>query len=166
MLVGLAGFPAIWSNLVATALGTVPSFELNRRWVWSQCGPRSLGRQALPYCTLSFAGLVLSTLAVHFAADATVSSTRLVHTAAVELGNFGSYGLLWACSFCFATASCSGSADPGRQHGPGPYPWAYPRLKLPRPPTRYSPVRAQHHRQSNAAIGISRPNPLLANQRP
>ena len=24
-----------WANLLATAAGTVPSFELNRRWVWA-----------------------------------------------------------------------------------------------------------------------------------
>jgi putative flippase GtrA len=113
VLVGLAGFPAIWSNLVATALGTVPSFELNRRWVWSQGGPRSLGRQALPYCTLSFAGLVLSTLAVHFAADATASSTPLVHTAAVELANFGSYGLLWALQFLLCDRVLFRAGRPG-----------------------------------------------------
>ena len=30
VLVGLASFPAIWANVIATSLATVPSFELNR----------------------------------------------------------------------------------------------------------------------------------------
>ena len=84
-----AGWPAVAANLVATAVGTIPSFELNRRWVWGRGRRRSLTRQVLPYCLLSLAGLVLSTLAVHVAADATVGAGRLVHTAAVETANVG-----------------------------------------------------------------------------
>jgi putative flippase GtrA len=99
VLVGVLGFPALWSNVIAIAIGTVPSFELNRRWVWSQSTRRSLLRQALPYCLLSFAGLILSSIAVHVAADATANATRLAHTAAVESANFGAYGVLWLFQF-------------------------------------------------------------------
>jgi putative flippase GtrA len=99
LLVGVFGFPPLWSNVIAIAIGTVPSFELNRRWVWSQNSRRSLLRQALPYCLLSFSGLILSSIAVHVAADATNHSTRLVHTAAVEFANFGAYGVLWLFQF-------------------------------------------------------------------
>jgi putative flippase GtrA len=95
----LLGWPAVLANVVATAVGTVPSFELNRRWVWAQDGRRSLIGQVLPFCLLSFAGLVLSTVAVHIAADATVGSTRLVRTAAVESANVGTYGVLWLVQF-------------------------------------------------------------------
>src|SRR5438270_2291653 len=62
LLVGVAGAPAGWANVAATALGTVPSFELNRRWVWSARGRRSLLRQVAPFAALSLAGLGLSTL--------------------------------------------------------------------------------------------------------
>jgi putative flippase GtrA len=99
LLVGVLDYSPTWSNIVATAVGTVPSFELNRRWVWSQAGPRSLLRQVLPFCLLSFAGLVLSTLSVHVAADATAGATRVIQTSAIELANFGSYGLLWVGQF-------------------------------------------------------------------
>jgi putative flippase GtrA len=99
ILVGLASFPAIWANVIATSLATVPSFELNRRWVWAQDGRRSLLRQAVPYFLLSFAGLVISTFAVHLASGATSASTRLVHTAAVEMANVGAYGALWVIQF-------------------------------------------------------------------
>jgi putative flippase GtrA len=99
LLVGVLNFSPTWSNIISTAVGTVPSFELNRRWVWSQAGPRSLLRQVLPFCALSFAGLVLSTLSVHVAADATATASRAVHTFAVELANLGSYGALWVLQF-------------------------------------------------------------------
>jgi putative flippase GtrA len=77
----------------------VPSFELNRRWVWAQDGQRSLLRQAAPYFLLSFVGLVLSTLAVHMASAATSDATRLFHTAAVEMANVAAYGVLWIIQF-------------------------------------------------------------------
>ena len=99
LLVGVFDYSAIWSNLIATGIGTVPSFELNRRWVWSAAGPRSLIRQVLPFCALSFTGLVLSTISVHLAAEATATASRPIHTFAVEVANFGSYGLLWLAQF-------------------------------------------------------------------
>jgi putative flippase GtrA len=99
VLVGLLSFPAIWANVIATSIATVPSFELNRRWVWAQRGQRSLLRQATPYFLLSFTGLVLSTFAVHLASDATSATSRLLHTAAVEMANVAAYGALWIIQF-------------------------------------------------------------------
>jgi putative flippase GtrA len=99
ILVGGFSFPAIWANVIATAIGTVPTFELNRRWVWAHDGQRSIRRQAIPYAICSFAGLVVSTIAVHFAASATRHSTSFTHTVAVELAAIGSYGALWLVQF-------------------------------------------------------------------
>jgi putative flippase GtrA len=118
VLVGVWGFSAVWSNVIATAIGTIPSFELNRRWVWSQRNPRSILRQALPYCTLSFIGLIVSSISVRVAAGATANSSRLIHTVAVECANVGAYGALWLFQFVLcdrvlftAPAGASG-ADP------------------------------------------------------
>src|SRR5690349_367130 len=58
----------VWANIAATAAGTVPSFELNRRWVWGKQGRRSLHGEVLPFVFLTALGLALSTLSVHFAA--------------------------------------------------------------------------------------------------
>jgi putative flippase GtrA len=99
LLVGLAAFPAIWANVIATSVGTVPSFELNRRWVWAQRGRRSLVRQVVPFVLLSFAGLIISTIAVHMASTAASNASRLVHTVAVEMANVGAYGVLWILQF-------------------------------------------------------------------
>jgi putative flippase GtrA len=122
VLVGLESFPAIWSNVIATAIGTIPSFELNRRWVWGQGGQRSVSRQAVPYILLSFAGLVISTVAVHLASDATIGSTRLVHTIAVELANISAYGALWIVQFVLCDRVLFRSApdlvDDRRTQGP------------------------------------------------
>ena len=99
VLVGVFGVDAVVANVVATAVGTVPSFELNRRWVWADRTRRSVFRQVTPFCTLSFAGLVVSTLAVHAASARTIGWSRGWHTLAVEAANVSAYGALWVVQF-------------------------------------------------------------------
>src|SRR5277367_646309 len=99
VLVGLFGVNAVLANVLATAVGTVPSFELNRRWVWFDQSQRSVLRQVTPFCTLSFAGLVLSTLTVRFVSARTVDLSRGWHTLAVEAANVSAYGALWVVQF-------------------------------------------------------------------
>jgi putative flippase GtrA len=101
ILVWVAELPAGWANVVATAVGTIPSFELNRRWVWGKKGDRSLTGEVVPFVVLSFAGLLLSTLAVHVAAvwasgHGWAPATR---TGLVELAQVGGYGSLWVLQF-------------------------------------------------------------------
>jgi putative flippase GtrA len=99
VLVGVLSVTAIWANIIATAVGTIPSFELNRRWVWSRGDRREVLLQVLPYCMLSFSGLLVSSIAVHLASDATGGTTRLVHTGAVEFANLAAFGVLWLIQF-------------------------------------------------------------------
>ena len=48
---------------------------------------------------LSMAGLVLSTVAVHVAAELAGRSSRGAHTAVVEAASVGTYGVLWLAQF-------------------------------------------------------------------
>ena len=90
-----------WANVVATGIGTVPSFELNRRWVWSKHTRRSVFREVVPFCALSFCGLGLSTLMVSLAASWSTSAglgsgaTALISQAA----NLATFGALWVVQF-------------------------------------------------------------------
>ena len=99
VLVGVADVSAVTANLIATAVGTVPSFELNRRWVWSRRDKRSVGGEVVPFCALSFAGLLVSTLTVRAASALAAHSGQLVHTGAVEVANLCAYGSLWVVQF-------------------------------------------------------------------
>jgi putative flippase GtrA len=49
------------ANVLATAVGTVRSYVLNRRWVWGRDGASDLWREVVPFWIPSFSGLVLST---------------------------------------------------------------------------------------------------------
>jgi putative flippase GtrA len=91
VLVGVVGVAAGWANVMATATGTVPSFELNRRWVWGKSGQRSMAAEIVPFCVMSFAGLALSTAAVHAVAAWGVL--------AIEVANVSAFGSLWVLQF-------------------------------------------------------------------
>jgi putative flippase GtrA len=101
VLVGVLTVPAGWANVAATAAGTIPSFELNRRWVWRKSGPRSLPVEVLPFTILSFSGLAISTIAVHVAGawashrgwPATGRTLLILAT------NVAAYGSLWVLQF-------------------------------------------------------------------
>lgn len=90
-----------WANIVATAVGTVPSFELNRRWVWGRTGSRSVGAEVVPFCLLSATGLALSTLTVSLAGRwanaAALGDAR--RTLVVEAANLAAFGTLWIAQF-------------------------------------------------------------------
>jgi putative flippase GtrA len=97
VLVAGAQMPAGWANVIATAVGTVPSFELNRRWVWEKRGRRSPLAEVLPFCALCLVELLLSTLAVHEAAAWAdrLDWSPLVRTAVVMMANVGTFAVLW-----------------------------------------------------------------------
>lgn len=90
-----------WANLIATAVGTIPSFELNRRWVWGKHGNRSIGREVIPFAVLSFAGLGISTVLVSLAASFADSHglTDLTRTLFAEGASVAAFGSLWVLQF-------------------------------------------------------------------
>jgi len=100
-LVATRAVTAGWANVIATAVATVPSFELNRRWVWARKGPRSIHREAVPYFALTFAGLGLSTLAVSVAtgvASAHHAGTA-TRTGVALLANLAGFGTVWVAQY-------------------------------------------------------------------
>lgn len=90
-----------WANVVATAVGTVPSFELNRRWVWGRHGAASTRREVLPFVALSAAGLIVSTVAVSAAGWWTEAAglTGAARTVAIQLASVAAFGSLWLVQF-------------------------------------------------------------------
>jgi putative flippase GtrA len=96
-LVATGAVTAGWANVIATGIGTVPSFELNRRWVWGKRGRRAVLGEVGPFCALSFAGLGLSTVAVSAAAGWAAHSG--LRTLAAEAANAGTFGSLWIVQF-------------------------------------------------------------------
>lgn len=82
LLFQVIGFGAVSANLSAIAIGTLPSYLLARRYVWAKTGRHSLRREVLPFWGLNVMGAVLSTLAVHIAAQ-TSDSVIAVNAASI-----------------------------------------------------------------------------------
>jgi putative flippase GtrA len=101
VLVGVLDFDAGWSNVIATAVATIPSFELNRRWVWHRDGRSSWGREVIPFWVWAFLELGISSLAVHLMGlHATAAGwSRPVRTGALEATTIGTTGALWIVQF-------------------------------------------------------------------
>ncbi len=118
LLVGWWGTTAWLANVIATAVGTVPSYALNRRWVWGRDGSGDIWREVVPFWALSFSGLVLSTAAVA-TADAWASSIGLVgptRTAVLLLANVGTFAVLWVGQFLVLDRVLFGPTQPGSGH--------------------------------------------------
>ncbi len=91
----------VLSSIVAVAVGTVPSYELNRRWTWRKNGPSHLWREIVPFWVMSFVGLVFSTVCV-YAAEQWAEGRGLgkARTAfLLNLSSLAAFGLLWIGKF-------------------------------------------------------------------
>jgi putative flippase GtrA len=94
------GLSPTWSNIVATCIATVPYYYLNRLWVFKKSGRSHLTKEVLPFWTIAFVSLVLSTLAVKFAGSQVHSiSSKNVRGAILVAANFATYGILWIAKF-------------------------------------------------------------------
>jgi putative flippase GtrA len=82
-------------------VATIPSYHLNRRWTWGKRDASDLWREVMPFWLLSFAGLVLSTLAVA-ATDVWLHGAHLgepMRTGVILVAHLSGFGLLWIAQF-------------------------------------------------------------------
>jgi putative flippase GtrA len=89
------------ANITATLVGMIPSFELNRRWVWGGVGRPSVRRQLVPFMVLSLIGLLLSTAAVGAAGRLAVDAGWSNEATAVAsaIANLAAFGSVWVAQF-------------------------------------------------------------------
>jgi putative flippase GtrA len=95
------GLEAWLANVLATAVATVPSYHLNRRWTWGRRDTSDPWREIMPFWLLSFAGLVLSTVAVALT-DSWLHGTHLgepLHTLVIVIAHLSGFGILWVAQF-------------------------------------------------------------------
>jgi putative flippase GtrA len=89
---------AIECNVIATACASVPAYYLNRTWTWGKSGRSDIWREVLPFWSISFVGLVLSTVAVGIAAH---NADRIAHGSLqraliVNCANLLTYAVIWS----------------------------------------------------------------------
>ena len=99
LLVATRTTGAVTANIIATLVGTIPSFELNRRWVWGKSGRRSLHGEVLPFLGLAAAGLSLSTVAVAIASHYTEHYSTMSRTLTIQVASLTAFGIVWLIQF-------------------------------------------------------------------
>ncbi len=98
---GIIRWSAFTSNIIATAVATIPSYELNRKWAWGKTGKGHLWKEVVPFWVLAFVGLAFSTYWAVMA-ESLAKHHGLSHaaeTGVVELAVITAYGILWVGKF-------------------------------------------------------------------
>jgi putative flippase GtrA len=89
------------SNIVAVCVSAVPSYYLNRAWAWGKTGKSHLMKEIVPFWSLAFLGLVLSTWAADFAESNAhhLTGSDLGVRLIVNAAALGAFGVLWVGKF-------------------------------------------------------------------
>jgi putative flippase GtrA len=88
------------ANLLAVGIGSVISFELNRRWVWRQAQGRLRWRQPLTFAAISLLFLGLSTLAVRTVASGLPAHRgSLVRATVIEITTVAVFSVRWVTQY-------------------------------------------------------------------
>lgn len=89
------------STVFANAAATLPSYWLNRKWVWGKGGRSHLTKEIIPFWSLSAIGIAVSILgaaaAKHIGKVHHLGHTE--QTALVLLANLVSFGFFWVLKF-------------------------------------------------------------------
>lgn len=90
---GVFGWPGWIANVAAVGISAIPAYLLSRHYVWGQRGPNSLRSEVLPFWTMAFIGLALSTVVI------AVVDRRWGGSLSVALASLCSFGVIWFAKF-------------------------------------------------------------------
>ncbi|HUY54534.1 MAG TPA: GtrA family protein [Candidatus Nanopelagicaceae bacterium] len=93
---GITG--AMTAAVLATMVGTIPSYLISRYWIWPEADRRGVGRQMTLYWLTTGASLVVSSL-VTGAAAAHAPGGRALHVAVASIAYVGTYVILWVAKY-------------------------------------------------------------------
>jgi len=87
------GLGATSANVLAVMIGTVPSYLLNRAWVWGKSGSHSVRAEIVPFWGMAVLGLILSTVLV------AVVSRYTDAWLMINAANLSAFGSLWLAKY-------------------------------------------------------------------
>lgn len=91
----------IASTVFANVVATVPSYFLNRRWVWGKGGRSHLTKEILPFWVMSAIGIVVSIFGAAVARHIgnVYHLSHFEETLVVLAANVVSFGLFWVLKY-------------------------------------------------------------------
>jgi len=92
---------AMECNVIATAVASLPAYYLNRTWTWGKTGRSRVWGEVVPFWTLSFIAMVISTAAVGVAAHNAdrIASGSLARALIVNGANLLTYACIWTARY-------------------------------------------------------------------
>jgi putative flippase GtrA len=101
IFVGPIGMRAWLGATLATAIASVPSYYLNRRWAWGKSGKSHFMKEVVPFWSLAFLGWGFSTLCVHLMEDYADHHrySHLLKTGTVTLVYVAAFGVFWVAKY-------------------------------------------------------------------
>lgn len=94
VLLEIVDLDPVPSNVIAVTAGAIPNYLVNRAWTFNKRGAHSFTREVLPFWGMAILGLLLSTVAVAWAAERFDENTFIL-----MLANIASFGVLWVARF-------------------------------------------------------------------
>jgi putative flippase GtrA len=97
----LAGLTAGWSAVCGNSVGAVPSYLLNRYWVWGKTGANRVFSEILPFWIITLIGIAFSLLIAHEAGRFTRHHGigGLVRILILLVANVAGFGMLWVAKY-------------------------------------------------------------------
>ncbi|MGO8870817.1 MAG: GtrA family protein [Acidimicrobiales bacterium] len=95
----------LWGEIISTVFAnvtaTIPSYYLNRMWVWGKGGRSHLMKEIVPFWVMAAFGVIVSIggAAVARHISTVHHLTHLEATAAVLLANLVSFGVFWVLKY-------------------------------------------------------------------
>jgi putative flippase GtrA len=121
----LVELDGVVSNVIAVTAGCIPSYLLNRYWVWGKRGRNHFWREVFPFWALALLGLLLSSVMVY------IVDQRTDVTLFLMAANLSAFGVLYVVKFIvldrvlFAVADeMTHEAPAEREHEAQPLPLA------------------------------------------
>lgn len=89
------GWTFVESNVFAVTVSAFPAYVLSRRWIWQKKGNNHFWKEVVPFWSIAFLGLGMSTAAAALASNISDSTLMLM------FANLSAFGLLWVAKFFF-----------------------------------------------------------------
>jgi len=87
------------SAVIASTTAAVPSYILNRSWVWGKSGRSHWMKEVVPFWVMAAIGLGISTLVSILAGNAARDVSHLARTMIVTGSSILSFGVLWIIKY-------------------------------------------------------------------
>ena len=97
----VVGFAAVWAAILGNSVAAVPSYLLNRYWVWGKHDKNRFFSEILPFWALTLLGIAFAAVVAHLAGQFTKRHdiTGIARDVILAAANLAGFGVLWVAKY-------------------------------------------------------------------